>query len=115
LLGTLLVLGAAALVVALVVVPLLELGRDGGGGTASPTAAPTREPASNTGVVPSLVGASTADALAAARASGLDWTLYCNEDRGQRSGIIDQEPPAGTEVPPGSTFSLYSARFADCQ
>jgi serine/threonine protein kinase len=115
LLGTLIVLGAVALVIVLVVVPLLELGRDGGGGQASPTAGPTADPGSNTVVVPSLVGASTADALAAARASGLDWTLFCNEDREQPAGIIDQEPPAGAEVPPGSTFSLYSARFADCQ
>ena len=115
LLGTLIVLGAAALVVVLVVVPLLDLGREGGGGRASPTAVPPADPGSNTVVVPGLVGASTAEALAAARASGLDWTLFCNEDRGQRAGIIDQEPPAGTEVPPGSTFSLYSARFADCQ
>jgi eukaryotic-like serine/threonine-protein kinase len=115
LLGTLLVLGAVAVVVVLVVVPLLELGREGGGGAASPTVAPSEEPASNTVVVPGLVGASTAEALAAARASGLDWTLYCNEDPDRRPGIIDQEPPAGTEVPPGSTFSLYSARFADCQ
>ena len=55
-LGTLLVLGAAALVVVLVVVPLLELGREGGGGRTSPTAAPTREPGSNVVVVPRLVG-----------------------------------------------------------
>ena len=114
-LGTILVLGAAALVAVLVVVPLLELGREGGGGRTSPTAAPTREPGSNVVVVPRLVGASTAEALAAARASGLDWTLYCNEDGDRPAGIIDQEPPAGSEVPPGSTFSLYSARFDDCQ
>jgi hypothetical protein len=114
-LGTVLVLGAAALVVVLVVVPLLELGREGGGGRTSPTAAPTTEPDSNVVVVPSLVGTSTANALKAARESGLDWTLYCNEDGDRPAGIIDQEPPAGTEVPPGSTFSLYSARFDDCQ
>ena len=114
-LGTVLVLGAAALVVVLVVVPLLELGREGGGGRPSPTAVPTREPDSNVIVVPSLVGTSTANALRAARESGLDWTLYCNEDGDRPAGIIDQEPPAGTEVPPGSTFSLYSARFDDCQ
>ncbi len=66
----------------------------------SPTAAPTREPGSNVVVVPRLVGASTAEALAAARASGLDWTLYCNEDGDQPAGIIDQEPPAGEDVVP---------------
>jgi serine/threonine-protein kinase len=114
-LGTILILGAAALVAVLIIVPLLDLGREGGGGRTSPAAAPTREPGSNAVLVPRLVGASTAEALAAARASGLDWTLYCNEDGDQPAGIIDQEPPAGAEVPPGSTFSLYSARFDDCQ
>jgi len=115
LLGTILVFGAVALVFVLVVRPLLEFGRDGGGAPPSSSSAPSGEPDSNAVVVPSLVGASTADALEAARASGLNWTLYCSEDGGQPAGIIDQEPPAGTEVPPGSTFSLYSARFADCQ
>jgi hypothetical protein len=114
LIGTLFVLGAAALVVVLGVLPLLELGREGGGEN-SPTAAPSAEPGSNTVMIPDLVGESTAGALDTARASGLDWTLYCNEDQGQPEGIIDQEPPAGTAVAPGSTFSLYSARFADCQ
>ncbi len=113
LIGTLLVLGAAALVVVLIVLPLLQLGREGGGTT--PTAQPTASPDPNTVSVPDLVGMATGDALEAARASGLNWTLYCNEDQGQPSGIIDQEPPAGTAVAPGSTFSLYSARFADCQ
>jgi eukaryotic-like serine/threonine-protein kinase len=115
LIGTLVVLAVAALVVVLGVLPLVELGRDGGAGGTSPTAAPSAEPGSNSVVVPDLVGSPTADALEAARASGLDWTLYCNEDRGQPEGIVDQEPPAGTAVAPGSTFSLYSARFADCQ
>ena len=115
LIGTLIVLGAAALVVVFGVLPLLDLGREGGGAVPSPTAAPSAEPGSNTVLVPALVGESTRDALETARASGLDWTLYCNEDRGQPRGIIDQEPPAGTPVAPGSTFSLYSARVADCQ
>jgi serine/threonine-protein kinase len=116
LVGTVLVLGAAAVVVALVVVPLLQLGRDGGGaGTSSPSAAPSRDPGANAVVVPDLVGMPTAEALEEARASRLDWTLYCNEDPGQPAGIIDQEPPAGTEVARGSTFSLWSARIADCR
>jgi hypothetical protein len=116
LVGTLIVLGAAALVVALVVVPLLELGRDGGGsGTTAPPAAPTDDPGPNAVIVPDLIGVETSDALEEARASGLDWTLYCNEDRGQPAGIIDQEPPPGTEVAPESTFSLWSARIADCR
>ena len=51
-------------------------------GEAGPRRRPHRPQSlgSNAVVVPSLVGASTAEALAAARASGLDWTLYCNED-----------------------------------
>lgn len=115
LIGTLLVLAAAALVVVLVVFPLLELGREGGGAGGTATAQPTAEPDPDTVVVPDLVGMATADALEAARASGLDWTLFCNEDQDRPDGIIDQEPRAGRQVAPGSTFSLYSARFADCQ
>ena len=116
LIGTLLVLAAAALVVVLVVFPLLELGREGGGAPGgTSTAQPTAEPDPNTVVVPDLVGMATADALEAARASGLDWTLFCNEDQDRPAGIIDQEPRAGRQVAPGSTFSLYSARFSDCQ
>ena len=116
LVGTLLLLGAAALVVALVVVPLLELGREGGGsGTTTPPAAPSGDPGSNAVVVPDLVGVPTADALESARASGLVWTLYCNQDPEQPKGIVDQEPPAGTQVAVGSTFSLWSARIADCR
>jgi eukaryotic-like serine/threonine-protein kinase len=113
--GTLLVLAAAALVVVLVVFPLLELGREGGGGEGTPTAQPTAEPDPNAVVVPDLVGTSTAEALEAARATGLAWTLFCNEDQSRPAGIIDQEPRAGRKVAPGSKFSLYSARFADCQ
>ena len=112
-LGTILILGAAALVVALIVVPLLELGRQEG--SATPSAQPTSEPGSTTVLVPDLVGQPTADALQAAGEAGLDWTLYCDEDQDQPAGIIDQEPPGGTPVAPGSTFSLYSARFSDCQ
>jgi serine/threonine-protein kinase len=118
LIGTLLVLGAAALVVVFVVLPLLELGRQGGGGDApspSPTAAPTAEPGANTVAVPDLVGTSTADAIEAANAAGLNWTVYCDEDPEQPAGIIDQEPPAGTQVARGSPLSLYSARIADCR
>jgi beta-lactam-binding protein with PASTA domain len=99
----------------LIVVPLLELGQEGGGAASTPTQAPTSEPDPNEVVVPDLVGMPTDDALAAARASGLDWTLFCDEDQDQPPGIIDQEPRAGRSVRPGSTFSLYSARIADCR
>ena len=114
--GTLVLLGAAALVLVLVVLPLLQLGREGGGGAGTtPTPAPTAEPDADTVTVPDLVGEPTADAIAAASEAGLDWTLFCNENPDQPEGIIDQEPPAGTQVAPGSKFSLYSARFVDCQ
>ena len=119
LIGTLVILGAAALVVMIVIVPLLQLGRLGGGqdGEASPSTTPiaTAEPGSTVVIVPDVVGMSTKDAIAAARQSRLDWTVYCNEDPARPKGIVDQEPPAGREVPPGSTFSLYSARIKDCK
>ena len=114
--GTLVVLAAAVLVLVLIVVPLLEFGSDGGGGVAAtPTPAPTPAPDPDRVVVPGLVGMPTDEALEAARASGLDWTLFCDEDQSKPAGIIDQEPRAGRSVRPGSPFSLYSARFADCQ
>jgi beta-lactam-binding protein with PASTA domain len=95
----------------LAVLPLMDRTRDGG----TPTPAPSGAPAGQTVVVPSLIGTSTAEAIDAARDAGLDWTLHCNEDPEQPAGIIDQEPPAGTEVARGSPFNLYSARFADCR
>jgi hypothetical protein len=110
-LGILLLLGAAAVVVVLAVLPLMDRTRDGG----TPTPAPSGAPAGQTVVVPSLIGTSTAEAIDAARDAGLDWTLHCNEDPEQPAGIIDQEPPAGTEVARGSPLNLYSARFADCR
>jgi len=113
--GTLLVLGAAALVIVLVVLPLLGLGSGGSGDpSASPdpsTPAPTVVP----GVVPDTVGLPTDEAIDLANDAGLDWTVRCNEDQEQPEGIIDQEPPAGTEVAPGSQFTMFSARFEDCR
>jgi len=109
-LGILLLLGAAAIVIVLAVLPLMDRTRDGG----TPTPLPSGAPGGQTVVIPSLIGASTAEAIDAARDAGLDWTLHCNEDPELPPGIIDQEPPAGTEVARGSPFNLYSARFADC-
>lgn len=115
LLGTLLVLGAAALVVVLLIVPLLQLGQGGGAGPGSPTTAPTSPSDSSVVVVPQLVGQPTADAIARAREAGLNWTVRCAEDPSQPEGIIDQEPLAGTEVARGSAFTMYSARISDCR
>lgn len=115
-LGTLAMLAAAALVVALVVLPLLDLGDDGGSGDL-PSAEPT-EPAASApvarDVIPATIGLSTEDAIALASEAGLNWTVRCNHDESQPEGIIDQEPAPGTEVAPGSRFTMFSARIDDC-
>jgi serine/threonine-protein kinase len=113
LLGTLAVLAAAALVVVLVVVPLLDLGGAGGGAGGSPTATAAASVAPN--VIPATIGLATDEAISLARAAGLDWTVRCNEDPSRPEGIVDQEPPAGTPVAPGSAFTMYSARISDCR
>lgn len=115
LIGTVAVLAAAAAVVLFVVVPLLQLGGGASPG-ASPSNAPVLTPAPGTGVtVPDLVGMPTADAVEAARDAGLDWTVHCAQDPAKPEGIIDQEPPAGTQVARGAPFNLYSARISDCR
>lgn len=114
-LGTAAVLGAAALVVLLVVVPLFELGRGGGPGSPSSTPGARATPSVEAGVVPDTVGLPTADAIELARAASLKWTLRCDEDQSKPAGIIDQEPPAGTPAAPGSAFTMYSARISDCR
>jgi serine/threonine-protein kinase len=113
LVGAILIVAAAALVVIFVVVPLLQLGGEGGQGVPSATSAASPEP--GTVLVPQTVGMPTRDAIDAANAASLDWTVRCNEDPGQPEGIIDQEPPAGTAVAPGSPFTMFSARIADCR
>ena len=116
LIGSLLILGAAALVVALVVLPLLDLDFEGGGTGASPTPSATTEtPAPGTVLIPETVGLPTADAIDAATEAGLNWRIECAEDASQPEGIVGQEPPAGTSVAPGSRFTMFSARFSDCQ
>ena len=119
LIGSLLILGAAAAVVVFIVVPLLTLeGRPGGGGAGQPTPSPTvaaTPDAPNVVAVPDTVGMETDDAIEAASEAGLDWTVRCDQDPQQPEGIIDQEPAAGTEVEPGSAFTMYSARIQDCR
>jgi serine/threonine-protein kinase len=113
--GTLLVLGAAALVVALVVVPLLDLGGRGGSGEVEPSASPAPVASVAPDIIPDTIGLPTDEAIAVARAAGLDWTVRCNQDPQLPEGIVDQEPPAGTEVAPGSAFTMFSARVQDCR
>ena len=113
-LGTVLLLAAAALVVVLVVVPLLGRGDTGAGPSQRPSgSAPGATVAP--GVVPETVGLPTDEAIDLAEGAGLNWTVRCNEDPDQPEGIIDQEPPAGTAVAPGSRFTMFSARIEDCR
>ena len=114
-LGTFLLLGAAALVVAFVVLPLLGVGGSGTTPEQSPPAEPTATARPGTVLVPSTIGLPTQEAIAAASEAGLDWTVRCDDDQAQPEGIINQEPPAGTPVAPGSTFTMYSARISDCR
>jgi hypothetical protein len=113
-LGMLAMLAAAALVVALVVVPLLDLGGNGEGSGELPSNEPSAEPTVAPNVIPATIGMSTDEAIALASQAGLNWTVRCNHDESQPSGIIDQEPAAGTEVAPGSRFTMFSARIEDC-
>jgi hypothetical protein len=112
---TLLVLAAAALVVLLIIVPLLT--SDGGEPAASPgSAVPSpSQSAVEPGLVPSTVGLATQDAIALAEEAGLAWTVRCNEDQSQPEGIVDQEPPPGTQLAPGAPFTMFSARIEDCR
>lgn len=115
--GMLAMLAAAALVVALVIVPLLDLGREGGSGN-PPSMAPSQPIASATvapNVIPATVGLPTAEAIELATEAGLNWTVRCKHDESRPEGIIDQEPAAGTPVAPGSRFTMFSARIADCR
>jgi serine/threonine-protein kinase len=118
-LGSLLILGAAAAVVIFVVVPLLNLGdEEAGNGAGGPTPTATAEatPAAPGRVtVPETVGLSTGEAIEAATEAGLNWTVRCNQDPNRPEGIVDQEPAAGTEVAPGSAFTMFSARIQDCR
>ena len=113
-LWTLLLLAAALLVVVLVVLPLLD--GDGGGDPVPSSAAPSPSQSEVVqGLVPNTVGLPTQEAIALAEEAGLAWTVRCNQDPSQPEGIVDQEPPAGTQVAPGSPFTMFSARIEDCR
>ena len=112
--GMLAMLAAAALVVILVVVPLLDLGSDPGAAESEP-AVPSSAPSVAPNIIPATIGLATDEAIAVARAAGLNWTVRCNHDESQPEGIIEQEPAAGTEVAPGSRFTMFSARISDCR
>ena len=113
--GMLAMLAAAALVVALVVVPLLDLGGDGGGSGDLPSTGPSAPATIAPNVIPATVGLPTDEAIALASEAGLNWTVRCNHDESRPEGIIDQEPAAGTPVAPGSRFTMFSARIDDCR
>jgi serine/threonine-protein kinase len=114
-LGMLAMLAAAALVIALVVLPLLDLGSDGGGSDDLPSTEPSAASTVAPDVIPATVGLSTDEAIALASDAGLNWTVRCNHDESRPEGIIEQEPAAGTEVSPGSRFTMFSARIDDCR
>mgnify|MGYP000477536822 CR=1 FL=1 len=117
-LGTLLVLAAAAAVIGFVVLPLLDLRGDGTGGagaSAEPSASVSAAPTVARDVIPNTVGMDTGEAIELASQAGLNWTVRCAHDESLPEGIVDQEPPAGTEVTPGSRFTMFSARIDDCR
>jgi beta-lactam-binding protein with PASTA domain len=89
-------------------------GGGAGGPSATAVASPVATPVNGFATVPNTVGMATQDAIRAATEAGLNWTVYCDEDPSLPEGIIDQEPPAQTQVRQGSAFSMYSARIADC-
>ena len=114
--GTLAILAAAGLVIVLVVLPLLQRG-DGDPGTGEPgvSTVASGSPTVANDVIPEVIGLPTADAIELARQAGLRWTVQCAQDPQRPEGIIDQEPPAGTEVAPGAAFTMFSARISDCR
>ncbi len=114
--GTLAILAAAGLVIVLVVLPLLQRG-DGDPGTGEPGASTVASvpPTEANDVIPEVIGLPTTDAIEIATQAGLRWTVQCAQDPQQPEGIIDQEPPAGTEVAPGAALTMFSARISDCR
>jgi hypothetical protein len=58
--------------------------------------------------VPNVVGMSEDDAIAAAQAAGLNWTLHY--EPGSPVGVYRQDPEPGTLVDAGADFDFYSYR-----
>jgi len=83
------------------------------GGASSPTPAGTPTVQPGMVVVPNTIGMSEAEAEDAARAAGLRWMIFWQEEPGATPGIYDQEPPAGTLVAEGSRLTMYSYRVPD--
>ncbi len=115
-LGPFVILAAAAIVALIIIVPLLQLGARNGPapeGTASPITTPI--PAANRVTVPNTIGLSKDDAIQAASRARLNWTIQCNQDPKKPAGMVGQHPAAGTVAAPGSPFTMFSARIADCR
>jgi hypothetical protein len=99
------------------VVPLVDLPDADANGTASPSSAAVATPAPTVAadLIPETIGLPAAEAIAVANEAGLNWVLECEQNDELPDGIIDQQPVAGTQVAPGSRFTMYSARIADCR
>ncbi|MDQ3879517.1 MAG: PASTA domain-containing protein, partial [Chloroflexota bacterium] len=60
--------------------------------------------------VPNVVGLSEDEAIAAANAAQLNWTLVWRTDPDSPVGVYAQDLDAGTIVPAGTDFNFYSNR-----
>ena len=79
------------------------------GGDASPSVQASARP--GLVIVPNTIGMTFQEGIDAATAAGLDWTVACSTQPDRPEQIFDQEPPAGTEVAPGSPFTMFFPRF----
>ena len=111
--------GAIAIFVTVAAVAgLLVIGLRGVGGLIPPGIVPgaTEGPASETPLpagkvrVPNVVGMTEEEAIAAANAAELDWTLQWEIRPDQPPGVYAQDPDPGTIVNIGSPFTFWSYR-----
>lgn len=79
------------------------------GGDASPSTQASARP--GLVIVPNTIGMTFQEGIDAATAAGLDWTVACSTQPDRPEQIFDQEPPAGTQVAPGSPFTMFFPRF----